>query len=229
LDPRVTVLIPTRGRPQMLRRSIRSLCDLAYEPDRVQIYAAVDPDDQPTLATLAGLPEVSWVYIAPERWGYRQLYRYYNVLAGHATGRWVLLWNDDAEMTQNGWDAALDRLPKHVIVGDYPNNLSPEFVCFPAVRRDVVEVAGSYCPFETPHIDSVWQDIGRQLGRVYPVYGAYVHHDRPDLTRRPPDATYLEGRQGLDHAGYFSPVFQDRLAELAGKIRAALPPHPDEA
>lgn len=214
----ISVLCPSRGRPDMLRASVASLRDLASDPANVQILVAADPDDQATIDVASELDLFTLVPAA--RIGYAHLYVYYNLLAMHSGGDWLLLWNDDATMTTQGWDLAIENAPAEALVADLQHNLSPAFVCFPAIRRSLYEALGCYSA-PTPHVDSYLQDIGRALGAVRPV-DAHVHHDRPDLTGRTPDATYTDGRSGLRHEHYFSPEFQAEIADAVERVREAL-------
>jgi hypothetical protein len=119
-----------------------------------------------------------------------------------------------------GWDTKILALPPRIIVADLQNHYSPHMCCFPAVRADAVEALGAFS-LHTPHVDSVWQDIGRSLNAIHPV-DAYVHHARADITGDHNDATWHEGRSGLDHAGYFSVGFQGQLRQAAHTIRETL-------
>lgn len=212
----ISVLCPSRGRADMLRASIASVRELAVGD--VEIVVAADPDDPATIDTARDLDV--YTIVVGERLGYARMNEYYNLLAAASTGDWLLLWNDDATMTTPGWDLAIEAAPQEALVADLQHNLSPAFVCFPAIRRSLYEALGHYCG-ATPHVDSYLQDIGRALGAVRPV-DAFVHHDRPDLTGRANDPTFIEGRAGLRHEHYFSPAFQAEIATAVERVREAL-------
>lgn len=218
----ISVLVPSRGRPESLRRSIRGLLDVADQRDAVQIVVGCDPDDAESQAAALALPNpfngnATWV--APERYGYGRLYEYYNALAAIAAGGWLLLWNDDAFMTSTGWDTQIEALPETVLVADLHNAFSPGLCCFPAVRREAVAALGAFC-IDTPHVDSWWQEIGRRSGTIRAI-SAHVHHDRADLTGGHNDATYQEGRAGLRNEEFFGPAVQSQINAAAEKVRAA--------
>jgi len=212
----ISALMPSRGRPESLRRSAMSLFDTALHPDRIEVLVAADPDDLATQAAADGLGLECWV--APYRFGYGQIRLYFNALAEVAVGDWLLLWNDDATMTAAGWDTLIERLPAGVMVADLANAFSPGLCCFPAVRREAVTALGGYCPADTPHVDSWWQEIGRRTGTIRHVE-AFVQHDRFDLTGLHDDATYREGRSALRHADFFSPTFQAQIDVAAEVLR----------
>ena len=101
---RVSVLCPTRARPELLKASIESLDWRANNPGMVEYLLAVDPDDDlPELAH----PKRTRVILAPTRFGYGRLECYYNMLAEQASGKWLFLWNDDALMQTYGWDSVI--------------------------------------------------------------------------------------------------------------------------
>lgn len=215
----ISVLLPSRGRPDSLRASIASLRDHAADRSTLEILVATDPDDPHTLDVAAVLGATVWT--APERYGYAQLHLYFNRLADLASGSWLLLWNDDAIMTTTGWNERIAEVPDEVMVADLQSQLSPSFCCFPAVRRRaIVATGGVYSP-HTPHVDSWWQDIGRQSGTIRPV-DVHVRHDRFDLTGAHHDPTYLEGRAGpgLRDSEYFSAEVQAHVAAAADRLRA---------
>jgi len=208
----ISALLPTRGRPDSLRRSIESLVARADYPHRLEIAVALDPDDpyadaarEVVMATKASF----LVWTAPERYGYSQLHRYFNALAKAAAGDWLLLWNDDAVMTSDGWDTAIENLPSHVIVADcWCPPHSPWLITFPAVRRWAVEALGEFSA-HTCHCDTYYEIIGRALsGGTEQVMGATVFHDRNDLTGGHNDTTWREGQAGYQRQHFYSAEVQ---------------------
>lgn len=59
------IVLPSRGRPDGLKRMVASLLDNAAKPDRVTIFAGLDADD-PTLPQTEGIAGVERVIRAPE-------------------------------------------------------------------------------------------------------------------------------------------------------------------
>ncbi|WP_213451571.1 glycosyltransferase family 2 protein [Rhizomonospora bruguierae] len=238
----ISVLLPSRGRPASLRRAIHSLLDNSAnrairtdhpgwtampgalpEPlppviEAPQILVAADPDDPATRDAAERLG--AQVLVTPRRYGYGELHRYLNALAEQAEGEWLLLFNDDAVMRTRDWDQVILGQPANVMVADLQSQLSPEFCCFPAVRRVALEVTGGVYSPHTPHADSWWQDIGRRSGTIRAV-DVHVHHDRFDLTGGHNDATYREGRAGpgLRDAQYFTPRVQAAVDAAAAAVR----------
>ncbi len=222
----ISVLLPSRGRPALLQQSVESLRDNAWQPDKLDICVAYDHDEWETTGKTAArmLDEglIHSIYSPGVRFGYAQLQRYYNALAEKSRGEWLMLWNDDATMQTHHWDWEIDSESEDAaaLILEPKHNLSDSgFICFPIVRRALYKALGHYSG-ETPHVDSYLQDIGRALGRVRPV-DIFIQHDRPDLVGAEHDQTFLEGRDALNHEHYFSPEFQQVIAESVERIRKA--------
>lgn len=167
----IDVLIPSRGGPEMLRRSVTSLRTLAHQPEQVVIHVAADYDD-PATALEADALDADCL-VASRRYGYDELHIYYQQLAARSEGEWLLVWNDDAIMLTQDWDAILEELPLSVMVADLQSHHSP-MCCFPAVSKRAVDILGNFCS-DNPHVDSFWQDIGRGTNTIVAV-PIHVHH-----------------------------------------------------
>jgi hypothetical protein len=138
----VSVLCPTRERPEQLLGSLKGLLDLAADPDAVEIMTAADHDD--TTLPWEALPPQVRVVTFGQRHGYPHLEAYYNTLAGLAKGEWLLVWNDDATMETPHWDQ---------IIRDSPPGFLWAAPCNPA--------AEPWMPSEFPVIPAAWY---RHLG-----------------------------------------------------------------
>jgi hypothetical protein len=228
----ITVLCPSRGRPDQLGFALATLFDTAAEPVSVHTVVGFDADDPELSAGIATCQDifvsgrrVDWA-VFPERHGYGQIWAYYRTLSlMQPIEEWTLLWNDDARMASPGWDDMLRAVPADKMVADFENYHSPGLITFPAVRRWAINLlGGSFIPngLETVHVDSVWQEIGRRSGTASALIPAYVQHLRPDLIGGQADTTYLEGRLHLDHGGFFSPAFQEKLDRAAARVAGQL-------
>src|SRR5712692_5651429 len=189
----ISVLLPTRGRPEALADSIDSLLDNASNQAEVEILLAVDPDESGAYALHDFSPGVH-TWVAPQRFGYARLHEYINFLASKAQGEWLMLWNDDARMQTPGWDKiicshAADSLPQEVlwplVNHDAGGNL------FPVWPKWWADVTG-YVSL-SPNNDVWVSEIGRRLG-VEARVPVQVFHDRADITGGHNDQTFAEGR-----------------------------------
>lgn len=100
-----SVLIPTRGRPERLKRAVHSLFDMAKEPKNIQLILRVDSDDHATLNMLTKeAPFEANVLVGPRGRGYLDLHHFIHEMAREAKGEWLVNFNDDAVMKTKHWD-----------------------------------------------------------------------------------------------------------------------------
>jgi len=206
----ISVLCPSRGRPESLSGSIGSLLSLASDMTGVEILVAADPDDH---ATAGAVPAVAACWTAPERYGYAQLHRYYNHLAALARGEWLLLWNDDARMLTRDWDKVIEGQEPGVL---WPgSNQGPYF--FPAWPKAWSDAWGHVSL--SPNVDVWLSEVGSRLGLARPVPVEIVH-DRKDITGGHDDLTYAEGRAVM--GAYSNHPDYDSAANREARIRDAI-------
>lgn len=213
----ISALLPSRGRPDSLRRCVASLRDRAANPAALEVLVALDADDVESLPVAERVAEVVWV--SDRRHGYANLHRYFNVLADAARGDWLLLWNDDAVMETDAWDRAIEELPPAVLVADLWSAHSPDLVTFPAVRREAVSAIGSFSPHNS-HCDTYWQYLGRGTGTARTLTDVHVRHDRANITGGHRDRTWEDQWADASHvADFYSPTVQALIAADVEKIR----------
>jgi hypothetical protein len=214
----ISVLCPSRGRPDSLWESIGSLNDFAADMHEVEVLVAVDPDDAGEYDFAADLAGVR-LWVAPERYGYTRLHEYCNALAGLARGEWLLNWNDDARMLTAGWDLIIASQDPAILW--LQANHHPGACMFPAWPKAWAEAVGHVSP--VAHIDTYLQYLGEALGGLRKVR-VQVLHDRADVTGGHDDATYREGRGRIGSygmvPGFDGPGLRARAAADAGIIRS---------
>lgn len=211
--PLVSVLLPTRGRPELLRRSVMSLLDLASTPGRVEILVAVDEDDDATLEMVGELPVHAFEF---EPKGYPRLHEYVNELARQALGDWLLLWNDDAMMRTAGWDDVIANQEHFAVLKPFDNHPGEHLNTFPIVPKAWVDRVGHFSLHRAN--DTWWQEVGARLGAQVPV-PIDVYHDRFDLTGENADETFRATSSQYDPAGFFGPEVQALIDADAEALR----------
>ncbi|MGH3715335.1 MAG: glycosyltransferase family 2 protein [Micromonosporaceae bacterium] len=92
-DPDVTVVIPTRGRPRLVTRAVRSA--LAQSHRDLEVVVVIDGPDEATAAALAELDDPRLRVVQLDASGGAPNAR--NVGVREARGRWVALLDDDDE------------------------------------------------------------------------------------------------------------------------------------
>ncbi|MFM9105792.1 MAG: hypothetical protein ACKOWF_03750 [Chloroflexota bacterium] len=211
MDLRLSVLLPTRGRPQALKRSVGTLLDRALHPEAIEIVLGVDRDDGETLAALGGMPpQVRAVVV--ERRGYARLHEYMNLLAREASGYWTVMWNDDNLMETRHWDEVICREPD--CIGALLSNHGALNVT-PVIPRHWLAMLGHYSLQN--HNDSWWIHVAKAtgLGRTLEVE---FRHDRADLTGNNDDATWREQVYLPDE--FFSAPTQEAIASDCRRLQA---------
>lgn len=102
---RVSVLIPTRGRPKKLLRALESLMEGARELNKVEFIFRVDEDDEETTRALSKFsPPHKQLVIGPRGKGYWDLHLHLTAMAALSRGNWLMNFNDDAVMCTKNWD-----------------------------------------------------------------------------------------------------------------------------
>jgi hypothetical protein len=187
----ISVLIPSRQRPDLLARSIHSL----GEGD-LEVLVRVDEDD-PRRESYLALPNLD-VIVGPHH-GYGSLQHYYNELADRATGDWLLIWNDDCLMQTPDWrDVVRSYDGKMAVLNPKTNhdNWEIDMNVFPILPRKMVELMGHLSL--NNHNDSWIEYVARDAGIMVRV-PITIFHDRADLTGQNDDDTYARRQMGKDH------------------------------
>jgi hypothetical protein len=203
---KVSVLVPSRERADMLWSSVTSLGDGDYE---VLVY--VDNDDPQKPAYILQANKNTSILFGP-RHTYRNLHEYYNQLAKLARGDWLMLWNDDAEMLST-WMTKLPEATKPEVLNLYDEN--PLNNLFPLISRQMYEAMGHFSL--SPHNDSWVQDIANTLGIHTHVPGVTIKHHREDIddsTKRDTQAWY-----GETSPAHYAAEMQELMAKDIERIR----------
>jgi|HubBroStandDraft_2_1064218.scaffolds.fasta_scaffold00006_10 hypothetical protein len=100
----ISLLLPSRKRPTILRRMVKSVRDTATNPDRIEIVVRFDDDDEASAeeARMDGLV----VLVGPR---IRKMTQYWNLCFDECSGSICQQANDDYIITSNGWDVALEQ------------------------------------------------------------------------------------------------------------------------
>lgn len=146
MRPRLSLIVPTRGRPAKLRRMLDSVAATASHPERLEIVLVIDADDTAS-AVLHPRLNVRHAVGAPGRTMGSLNGAGYDA----STGDYVMLLNDDVIARTPGWDAivfgCLQRFPDPFALVHVNDTLMRDNLCvFPLVSRAFCELAGGVCP-----------------------------------------------------------------------------------
>jgi glycosyltransferase involved in cell wall biosynthesis len=200
---KITVLLPTRGRPELLEKSIKSLMSKATNPKDIEIMLGLDEDDT---ATTEYIKETIAPYLQElgvearanifKPLGYENLHTYVNTLAGAATGEWLFFWNDDGLMETQGWDDVINSYTgQFKLLAPRDNHNGHPYAIFPVVPRDWYILVGHLS--QNAQNDAWLSHIAYMLD-VFERIDVEFIHDRADITGNNDDETfrnrkYMEG------------------------------------
>jgi hypothetical protein len=223
----ISVLLPTRGRREVLKSSLESLISKASDPERVELLLGIDDDDE-------GVKEYIEKEIAPmlrehrvecranifKPLGYENLHVYVNTLAGSATGDWLFFWNDDGVMVTEGWDDVIRSYTgQFKLLAPRDNHDGHPYAIFPIVPRDWFTLIDHLS--QNAQNDAWLSHIAYMLDIFERIDVEFIH-DRADITGNNNDPTfqnrkYMEGNP-TDPKDFGHPGMQQARVATAYKI-----------
>jgi hypothetical protein len=191
----IAILLPTRGRAEMLERSIHSLFNLAKNPHQIQLMLAFDNDDEVGTQHFADVIQpwlddhmINYTAMSFEPMGYIRLNEYVNELARNADANWLVFWNDDAVMQTQDWDTEIMKWQgQFKLLAFLTHNLHP-YSIFPIVPRKWLDLLGYLSPHQ---ISDAWLSQQAYMLDILERIPVDVLHDRHDLTGNNKDDTFL--------------------------------------
>ncbi|MFO0803961.1 MAG: glycosyltransferase [Gemmataceae bacterium] len=166
--PALSLIVPTRGRPALLTRFLKSLAATARAPQQFEVILVVDSDDAPP--TVPPLPFQVRVETGPPG---RTMGELNNAGFAASCGDFIMLLNDDVIVRTRGWDRTVlrqfRRFPDRLMLVHVNDTLIRDHLCtFPILSREYLDLIGSFCPaeYERYRIDDHLQDPFDMLAAV---------------------------------------------------------------
>ena len=194
---KISVLCPTRERPELFARMIDSAFETGGQDFEVLCY--VDEDD-PTREEYDRFN--GRIVVGPSN----GVGRAWNRLAREAWGDLLMMANDDLVFRTDGWDARLaaaidERGPSDGVFVAWADDGAPgcERRCaFPIVSRRWIETLGQFVPecFNFLYHDTWVHDVGRLVDRLIYVADVVIEHRHFAFKKADYDATYRRHRDG---------------------------------
>lgn len=201
-DVKFTFVFPSRERVMLLDQMISSVHKNAANIANTEILIAVDDDDEKTIQ-----------YFRCKQWPFVRVFYtkrslnfsrdYYDMLAHHSKGKWIITANDDCVMETPKWDLIAYNTLKDksgVIYGWIEDNLGGwrakghgNYCCFPLQGRAGFEALGYIFPSRVPTWGAdIWaKNLYNQIGSVTEIpitLKHYCHHNKTrnqdDISRR---------------------------------------------
>ncbi len=199
----ITVLLPTRGRTEVLKRSLETLVSKARVTKRIEIILGLDDDDddvkkyiEDEIAPYLREHEIECRANIFKPLGYENLHTYVNTLAGSSTGEWLFFWNDDALMVSDNWD---DEITKYngqfKLLAPRDNHGGHPYAILPIVPKDWFRLMDHLS--QNAQNDAWLSHIAYMLDIFERIDVEFIH-DRADITGNNDDETfqnrkYMEG------------------------------------
>ena len=167
-NPRISLLLPTRGRPALAERFFRSITETAFHNDQVEVIVYVDDDDVDSHHLDSHGVRVTRI-IGPKA----SMGTYNSACYAVATGDIIILGNDDMVIRTRGWDEKVIELDAKVpdkIYLAYGNDLfrKKSLCTFPILSRRTCELLIEPYPkeYQGAFIDVHLFDIFKRLQRA---------------------------------------------------------------
>ena len=194
-DLDISILLPTRGRTEMLDDSLTSLVDLARHPENIELLLMFDDDDDVSFTWFqeniqSKIEDVGATFTCwkTSRLGYENLHQYVNWLASKAKGRWLMFWNDDAKMLTKNWDDHIRNVTAFRVLRMPTHNEHP-YAIFPIVPAEWYEIFGY---LSLHQLSDAWISQIAYMTDIVENIPVEVLHDRHDLTGNNKDDTFEE-------------------------------------
>lgn len=224
----ISVLIPTRWRGEMCRRTVQSCIDKADDPSVLEFGFLIDAGDPETRDGLLWRDEIGInYYLIEQTWlrGYRDLHLKMNLLAACGHGDWLWVLSDDFIVMSKGWDSmVLSEGDGRSVYKILQMHMNWEPDCAPIVSRAVFNCLGHLSPHLS--IDGYLTQLGNLTG-IRKVLDFRVYHDRAeegkpkDRTRHQRDGELEKWHEEEDWEIHNS-IWQGYLMRDAEKIENVL-------
>lgn len=223
---KISILLPTRGRPSFVYRLFDSLIQTTSDPKSIEIVLYMDADD--IASHEISHPELKITKLirpsgSPMGKITRECY-------GASRGRYIMLMNDDAIFRTQNWDiSVMDAFARFHddIAFVYGNDLEQgeKVPTFPILSRKACEIMGGVCPtgYLNLHIESHLFDIFNQLkrfghNRIVYLNDVIFEHLHYAVGKSDHDRTYVKKDPNFDDRLFIT--LADERSYVAKKLAA---------
>jgi hypothetical protein len=232
MKKRISLLLPTRGRPDLVQRFLRSVAEQSAHPELVEVVLCVDEDDVGSHGI--AFDQLALKLIVGPR---RTMGEYNAECLRLSSGEITIAVNDDIVVRTKGWDDMVRTLDAHYADGvylGYGNDLfkGPRLCTFPILSRTTCDLMIEPYPpdYKGAFIDMHLMDIFRRLehrGYARICYAADLVFEHVHYRNNPAalDATYSDRLRFADDLTFISLIEARRLEadRLAAHIAGGTP------
>lgn len=219
----ISLLLPTRHRPDNLKRLWQSVIDTANNINDIELIVAVDDDDD----SYDGLD-----FGDIQKYPRMILSQYWNECAKRAKGDILMHLGDDIIFRTMGWDTSVKE-----VFAEYPDNIvfvygndgsnvhDGNFGTHGFIHRKWMETVGYFVPpyFSSDYNDTWLNDVAKMIGRHRHIQ-ILTEHMHPDLKKAEYDDVYTERieRHQRDNVGQIYDTKHNERLEDAEKLRSVM-------
>lgn len=230
----ISLLMPTRGRPEHAKRFLRSAAEHAESSQDVEVVIYADTDD-PASHSISSATLRTQVVVGPRV----SMGQCNTACLEASSGAVVLLTNDDVVVHTHGWDRRIRELHESVDDGiylAYPNDLlkGHRLCTFPILSRRTCELLREPFPreYRGAFIDYHLLDIFKRLqargrSRLFYLGDVVFEHMHYRVGKGKHDATYRDRGRFVDDATFLS--LRDRRELAAQRLLGCVEPRNAEA
>lgn len=223
----ISVLVPSRGRPDMLARTIRTAFETATHTRRLEFVVRIDDDDPKemdyhfkakfaALVEVAPLPDMVRVLVGPRV----LLSECWNICASHASGEILMHCGDDITFNTPAWDQRVRdefaKLPDRIglVFGDDLSTNFPDLATHGFIHRRWVEAVGYFLP---PLFSSDWNDVwisevAKSIDRMIPMPDVVIEHHHYSFGKAERDQTHADREERGERDGVVD-LFKNTVKE----------------
>ena len=226
-DTIISILLPSRGRREVLKESILTLIENASNPKRLELLLGLDADDESVqeyikdnIAPILKEHQVECRANIFEPLGYENLHTYVNTLASNANGKWLMFWNDDGLMKTKNWDNVITEYDgQFKLLAPKDNHEGHPYAIFPIVPIDWFRLMDH---LSLNAQNDAWLSHIAYMLDIFERIDIEFIHDRADITGNNDDDTfknrkYMEGNPS-DPNDFGHPDMQQQRVRSAYKI-----------
>ncbi len=225
--PKISLLLPTRGRPHLIRRLFDSLAMCTDRLENLEVIVYLDDDDKN--GQEISDDRFSLIKIIGPR---LSMGAYNTICLGRASGDMIMLMNDDVVVRTSAWDRTVAELGRTVpddIFLAYPNDLhiGKRMCTFPILTKKTCELLLRPYPeeYKTYFIDWHVFDIFKRLraigqARIFYLEDVVFEHCHYMAGKGELDATYKSKDYYQDDWTFLNlrPLRQQMAERLAASI-----------
>lgn len=194
----ISVIVPSRKRPKLLDQFLVSLFANSKIPERVEVIAIIDDDDQSYSETIVKYQEVKWIVTPREALGKHTTKGIYT-----AKGKIIFLCNDDVIVQTKDWDEAIRNVHDSFADGIYlagvnDLNQGKNLFVFPIFSLKTFRLLDDFTNFYSgayidTHIHEIFLSLKHQgHDRMRFLQDVCFFHQHHSVTNEAPDSVYKD-------------------------------------